>query len=347
MGRRTRSRTASGARRSSGIPWRTPRHPRGCAAVPGYTARAAAGSCAPPAVGGGHAHVPGFQVDVGLQQQRQGCRLGPQVAFDLEAQGVGVHLAGRGLGAYLQGMGEDARLVGGDGLVDDAFERVEVDVRRAVAGQCRQPVVDYRGAGRGVQRGAGVEQRRGVEQPGQVAQYRGLELLQAEHALVGGFLWVARVIVGQAIQQRRLQAVAGGDFGYHWNIPVNIFWSSKPVSHEALGAGVEASSRPAWRRVWLHMGHQHDWRAIELLDPGLAGAVRAQAAGPLHVQRQALFAAIEHTLAGILAQRHGLPAQVGLVQQFGVGASAQGQQQGAGQGSAGHVSSQNQTCFDW
>lgn len=100
----------------------------------------------------------GLKVDVGLQQQRQCRRLRPQVAFDLEAQGVGVHLAGGGLGTHLEGVGENARFVGGDGLVDDALQGREVDVRGAVAGQCRQAVVDHRSTGVGVQGGGTVQQ---------------------------------------------------------------------------------------------------------------------------------------------------------------------------------------------
>ncbi|MNE98999.1 hypothetical protein D3C80_1976070 [compost metagenome] len=99
----------------------------------------------------------GFQVQVGLQHQAQRHRLGPEIAFDLETQRVVVHL-GRRPGAHSQAVAQDPRFEGGNGLVDQGFQGRDIDVRRAVAGQCRQAEIHHRGARRGMQRGIGAEQ---------------------------------------------------------------------------------------------------------------------------------------------------------------------------------------------
>jgi len=98
---------------------------------------------APPLVGIDHAHMAGFQVEVGLQQQAQWHRLRPRVAFDLETQGVVIHLAMADAGFDAQGVAQDAWFKGGDRLVDQGSQGLDINAGNAVARQRRQAVIDH------------------------------------------------------------------------------------------------------------------------------------------------------------------------------------------------------------
>ncbi|MNC71182.1 hypothetical protein D3C75_1220710 [compost metagenome] len=69
-----------------------------------------------------------------------------------------VHFPWCDLGANPQAAAQDARFESGNGLVNDALQCADINVRGAVTGQCRQAIVDYRVAGLGVERGGSIEQ---------------------------------------------------------------------------------------------------------------------------------------------------------------------------------------------
>ena len=169
-------------------------------------------------------HVAGFEVDLALQQQAEGNRLGPQLALDLEAQGVVTHVLLFHDDSHLQRALQDAGLEVEDRAAQQA--RISSTLTPATAFPVRSGLPKFstdRGASgsaravcptAGGRRGAAsrwtdperLEIRR-VQEPAQVALDGLPELRKGERAALTRLVLLVGLIVRQPVEQRGLKAL--------------------------------------------------------------------------------------------------------------------------------------------